>query len=78
MTMHKLTGGRFTLGLGRGVKPLFDAIVWPRHHRELEDFAGLMRRLWNGETIVDDERAGGEVSGAHADRRHECEISARG
>ena len=24
-TMHRLTGGRFTLGLGRGIGPLFDA-----------------------------------------------------
>ena len=24
-TMHRLTGGRFTLGLGRGIAPLFDA-----------------------------------------------------
>ncbi len=29
-TMHRLTGGRFTLGLGRGIGPLFDAIGLPR------------------------------------------------
>jgi alkanesulfonate monooxygenase SsuD/methylene tetrahydromethanopterin reductase-like flavin-dependent oxidoreductase (luciferase family) len=25
MTMHKLAGGRFSLGLGRGIAPLFNA-----------------------------------------------------
>src|ERR1700704_1858128 len=25
-TMHRMTGGRFTLGLGRGIPPLFDAM----------------------------------------------------
>src|SRR5690554_3169769 len=29
-TMHRLTGGRFTLGLGRGIAPLFDAYGLPR------------------------------------------------
>lgn len=53
-TMHDLTDGRFTLGIGRGI---------PRRQRtmgipsittaQMEDFAGLMRRLWRGETIVD-------------------------
>lgn len=61
MTMHKLTGGRFTLGLGRGVKPLFDAIgLAPITTAQLEDFAGLMRRLWNGETIVDHDGPAGK------------------
>src|SRR3546814_15708286 len=51
-TMHFLTGGRFTLGIGRGIKPLQDA--YGMSHittAQMEDFAGLMRRLWKGETI---------------------------
>ena len=28
-TMHRLTGGRFTLGLGRGIAPMFDAYGIP-------------------------------------------------
>ncbi|HEY2205571.1 MAG TPA: TIGR03857 family LLM class F420-dependent oxidoreductase [Pseudonocardia sp.] len=53
-TMHRLTGGRFTLGLGRGIRPLFDMLGLPAiTTAQLEDFAGLMRRLWRGETIVD-------------------------
>ncbi|MEU7812854.1 TIGR03857 family LLM class F420-dependent oxidoreductase [Pseudonocardia sp. NPDC049154] len=52
-TMHRLTGGRFTLGLGRGIKPLMDMLGLPvATIAQLEDFAGLMRRLWHGETIV--------------------------
>jgi probable F420-dependent oxidoreductase len=51
-TMHRLTGGRFTLGLGRGIAPLFDAYGIPRiTTAQLEDFAGLMRRLWHGEVV---------------------------
>lgn len=52
-TMHRLTGGRFTLGLGRGIKPLFDMLGLPAvTTAQLEDFAGLMRRLWRGETVT--------------------------
>ena len=51
-TMHRLTGGRFTLGLGRGIAPLFAAYGIPSiTTAQLEDFAGLMRRLWKGEVI---------------------------
>ena len=53
MTMHRLTGGRFSLGLGRGIAPLFAAFGIPRiTTAQMEDFAGLMRRIWRGETIL--------------------------
>lgn len=52
-TMHFLTGGRFSLGLGRGIDMMFDAFGLPRiKTAEVEDFVGLMRRLHKGETIV--------------------------
>lgn len=52
-TMHYLTGGRFCLGLGRGIAPLQDAYGIDRiTTAEIEDFVGLMRRLWKGETIM--------------------------
>jgi probable F420-dependent oxidoreductase len=52
-TMHRLTGGRFVLGIGRGIAPLFDAYGIPRiTTAQMEDFAGLMRRLWHGDTII--------------------------
>ncbi|MGZ8762610.1 MAG: TIGR03857 family LLM class F420-dependent oxidoreductase, partial [Acidimicrobiia bacterium] len=51
-TMHRLSGGRFALGLGRGFDMLFDAIGLPRvTFAQLDDFADLMRRLWRGEMI---------------------------
>lgn len=53
-TMQSLTGGRFTLGLGRGVVAMQDAYGIPRvTTRELEDFAVLMRRLFRGEAVFD-------------------------
>ncbi len=53
MTMHRLTGGRFSLGLGRGIAPLFDAFGLPRiKTAEIEDFVGLMRRIWRGEIVA--------------------------
>ena len=53
MTMHRMTGGRFSLGLGRGVAVMFDAFGLPRiKTAEIEDFVGLMRRIWRGEIVV--------------------------
>jgi probable F420-dependent oxidoreductase len=52
-TMHRLTGGRFTLGLGRGIDPLVKALgLTPVTTAQLEDFVGIMRRLWHGEFVI--------------------------
>ena len=52
-TMHRLTGGRFALGLGRGFDPLFRAMgLQPVTSAQLEDVAGILRRLWKGEMIL--------------------------
>ena len=52
-TMHRLTGGRFVLGLGRGMDRMFDAFGLPRiTTAQLEDIAGLLRRLWHGEVVI--------------------------
>lgn len=52
-TMHRLTEGRFTLGLGRGLAPQLKAFgLPPVTTAQLEDFIGLMRRLWRGETVT--------------------------
>ncbi|WP_116999978.1 TIGR03857 family LLM class F420-dependent oxidoreductase [Desertimonas flava] len=52
-TLHDLSGGRFVLGLGRGIPQMQKALglsaVTTAH---LEEFARLMRRLWHGEVIV--------------------------
>ena len=51
-TMHRMTNGRFALGLGRGIDKLFDAFGMDHiTTAQMEDFAGLMRRLWKGEVV---------------------------
>jgi alkanesulfonate monooxygenase SsuD/methylene tetrahydromethanopterin reductase-like flavin-dependent oxidoreductase (luciferase family) len=53
LTMQRLTGGRFTLGIGRGIRPLQDVFgMSPITTAQMEDFAGVMRRLFRGETII--------------------------
>jgi len=53
MTMHRMTEGRFSLGLGRGIAPIFDAYGLPHiKTAEIEDFVGLMRRIWRGEVVI--------------------------
>ncbi|MGZ4692443.1 MAG: TIGR03857 family LLM class F420-dependent oxidoreductase [Acidimicrobiales bacterium] len=60
MTMNRMTDGRFALGLGRGFDPLFDALGLPRvTMAQLEDFTGVMRRLWKGEVIFGHEGPAG-------------------
>jgi len=52
-TMQSLTGGRFVLGLGRGIPLIQDSYGIPRiTTAALEDFAGILRRLFRGEFIV--------------------------
>ena len=60
-TMHSLTGGRFTLGIGRGVDRMFDAMGLPHvTTAQMEDFAGIMRRLFAGEMILGHDGAAGK------------------
>ncbi len=51
MTMHKLTGGRFSLGIARGGDTRNLGLA-PVTTAQLADFAWLMRRLWAGETVT--------------------------
>jgi probable F420-dependent oxidoreductase len=53
-TVHRLSGGRFVLGLGRGLAAQFAAFgLPPVTTAGMEDFIGVMRRLWRGETVAD-------------------------
>ncbi len=53
MTMSKLTGNRYSLGLGRGIEAAFKAYGLPSiKTAQLEDFVGIMRRLWRGEPVI--------------------------
>lgn len=52
-TMHELTDGRFSLGLGRGIERATKAFgLAPITTAQMEDFVGLMRRVWAGETVI--------------------------
>lgn len=52
-TVQSLTDGRFVLGLARGVKLMQDVYGMPHiTTAQLEDFVGIMRRLFRGETIL--------------------------
>lgn len=67
-TMQSLTGGRFTLGIGRGIAPLQDAYGISRITTEqMEDFATLLRRLFRGQTIVGHDGATGSFPVLHLD-----------
>lgn len=53
MTMHELTGGRFSLGLGRGIERRDKAYgLPPITTAQMEDFVSLMRRVWAGEAVI--------------------------
>jgi len=74
-TMHRLTGGRFTLGLGRGIAPLFDAYGIPRiTTAQLEDVVGLLRRLFRGEVVVGHDGPAGSFPVLHLDSSFDEDI----
>lgn len=53
LTMHGLTGGRFVLGLGRGIAAMQKAYgIPPITTAQMEDFVGLTRRLLGGEAVI--------------------------
>ncbi|HET8929920.1 MAG TPA: TIGR03857 family LLM class F420-dependent oxidoreductase [Acidimicrobiales bacterium] len=67
-TMQSLTGGRFVLGLGRGIPLQQDVFGMGRiTTAEMEDFAGLMRRLFRGEVIVGHDGPAGSWPVLHLD-----------
>jgi probable F420-dependent oxidoreductase len=67
-TMHRLTEGRFALGLGRGFDPLFRAInLPPVTSDQLRDVAGVLRRLWHGEVVLGHDGPAGTYPYLHQD-----------
>jgi probable F420-dependent oxidoreductase len=52
-TLHRLSGGRFALGLGRGVGVRAGMMgLAPVTNAQLAECAALLRRLWKGERVV--------------------------
>lgn len=59
-TMHRLSGGRFALGLGRGFDMLFNAIgLAPITSDAMADAIDILRRLWHGEILLGHSGASG-------------------
>jgi probable F420-dependent oxidoreductase len=74
-TMHRLSGGRFTLGLGRGVEALFRAYGLPAiTTAQLEDMAGLLRRLFHGEVVFGHDGPAGRFPILHLDSSFDEDI----
>ncbi|CUU54846.1 probable F420-dependent oxidoreductase, MSMEG_2249 family [Parafrankia irregularis] len=67
-TMHRLTGGRFALGLGRGFDRLFKAFgLTPITSAQIEDVVGVLRRLWHGEMVLGHDGPAGAWPYLHQD-----------
>jgi probable F420-dependent oxidoreductase len=67
-TMQSLTGGRFTLGIGRGVPAMQDAYGISRvTTAQMEDFAKVLRRLFRGEAIIGHDGPAGSFPILHLD-----------
>ncbi len=73
--MHRLSGGRFTLGLGRGIDAIFGAFGIPKiTTAQMEDFVGLLRRLWRGEVIFGHDGPAGRFPVLHLDASFDEDI----
>lgn len=60
-TMQALTGGRYTLGIGRGIDGMLNGSgLKPSTTAQMEDYAGLLRRLTNGELVTDHDGPAGK------------------
>lgn len=63
MTAHRVSGGRYTLGLGRGFGMLFDLMGLPRvTGAQLRDTAEILRTLWAGGAVVDHHGPAGDFA----------------
>jgi probable F420-dependent oxidoreductase len=74
-TMHRLSKGRFTFGIGRGIAALYGAFgVPPVTTAQMEDFAQVMRRLWHGEVVVGHNGPIGKYQLLHLDQDFDEDI----
>lgn len=74
-TMHLMTGGRFDLGLGRGIDRLWDAMGLPRiTSAQLTDIVDIYRRLWRGEMVLGHSGPAGDFPFLHLDPTFDLDI----
>ncbi|MFL6155886.1 MAG: TIGR03857 family LLM class F420-dependent oxidoreductase [Marmoricola sp.] len=74
-TLHRLSGGRYALGLGRGFDLLFDVMGLPRvTGAQLEDAIGIYRRLWHGEAVAGHDGPAGQYAYLNQDSSFDEDI----
>lgn len=74
-TAHRLSGGRYALGLGRGFDMLFDLMGLPKvTSAQLEDAAGIYRRLWHGGAVVGHDGPAGQYAYLNQDASFDEDI----
>jgi 5,10-methylenetetrahydromethanopterin reductase len=74
-TMHRLSGGRFALGLGRGFDGLFRAMgLAPIRSDQILDAVSIYRELWRGGTITGHDGPAGRFPYLHQDATFDEDI----
>jgi 5,10-methylenetetrahydromethanopterin reductase len=67
-TMHRLTGGRFALGLGRGFDALFRSMgLTAIRNDQILDAVTIFRQLWSGGTVTGHDGPAGRFPYLHQD-----------
>ena len=74
-TVHKLSRGRFALGIGRGFPRRDQAYgLAPATMARMEDAVGLYRRLWRGETVLNHDGPAGRYPALRLDPDFDFDI----
>lgn len=74
-TAHRLSGGRYALGLGRGFGLLFDLMGVPKvTSAQLEDAIGIYRKLWHGEAVAGHDGPAGKFAYLNQDSSFDEDI----
>src|SRR3546814_21176566 len=74
-SMHRLSHGRYALGLGRGFDVLFDVMGLPRvTGAQLEDAMDIYRRLWRGEAVAGHDGPAGQFPWLQQDATQNAHI----
>ena len=75
VTLHRLTHGRYSLGLGRGFDALFDVIGLPRiTSAQIRDAVDIYCRLWRGDTVLGHDGPAGHYPLLHLDPAYDEKI----
>ncbi|MET3960845.1 5,10-methylenetetrahydromethanopterin reductase [Marmoricola sp. OAE513] len=74
-TAHRLSEGRYALGLGRGFGLLFDLMGVPKvTSAQLEDAVGIYRKLWHGEAVAGHDGPAGQYAYLNQDASFDEDI----